>query len=337
MEPQDPPDILVFGFQELVDLEDKKITAKSIFKRKKNKETSENEHMSHQYRAWRDHLVRVLDEYSPRENYVLLHTANLVGLFTCIFVKGSEHRNIRDVCAAEIKLGFSGRVGNKGALIVRFFIDDSSLCFINCHLAAGQSQTTHRNNDAATIMESAPLPRNRSPADCANFFVGGGDGSMILDHEICILNGDLNYRIDAMTRNSVIAAVQQGNLAKLLERDQLLLSRKRNPGLRLRAFNEMPINFAPTYKYNVGTDEYDTSEKQRSPAWCDRLLYRGLGKIKQIEYRRHDCIKVSDHRPVSGRFKLRVKTINSRKQESTRDKAEVEFEAERRRIAGAIK
>ncbi|KAJ4377325.1 hypothetical protein N0V83_000150 [Neocucurbitaria cava] len=337
IEPENPPDILVFGFQELVDLEDKKITAKSIFKRKKHKETSEHEHMSHQYRAWRDHLVRVLDEHSPDQNYVLLHTANLVGLFTCVFIKASERGNIRDVCAAEIKLGFSGRVGNKGALVVRFFIDDSSLCFINCHLAAGQTQTVHRNNDAAAIMENAPLPKNRSPSDCANFFVGGGDGSMILDHEICILNGDLNYRIDAMPRNTVVAAVQQGNLAKLLERDQLLLSRKRNPGFRLRAFNEAPINFAPTYKYNVGTDDYDTSEKQRSPAWCDRLLYRGMGRIKQVDYRRHDSIKVSDHRPVSGKFKIRVKTINSKKQDAARDKAEVEFEAVRRRIAGDIK
>lgn len=337
LEPNDPPDILVFGFQELVDLEDKKITAKSFFRKKKHKEDTEHEKMSHQYRAWRDHLIRILDEYSPKQNYVLLHTANLVGLFTCIFVKGSERANIRDVCAAEIKLGFSGRVGNKGALVVRFFIDDSSLCFINCHLAAGQTQTVHRNNDAASIMEAAPLPGNRSPTDCENFFVGGGDGSMILDHEICILNGDLNYRIDAMPRNIVIEAVKQGNLPKLLDRDQLLLSRKRNPGFRLRAFNELPINFAPTYKYDVGTDTYDSSDKQRSPAWCDRVLYRGLGRIKQTEYRRHDGVRVSDHRPVSAKFKIRVKTINPKRQDAVRDKAEVDFEAVRRRIAGDIK
>lgn len=337
LQPEDPADLLVFGFQELVDLENKKITAKSFFKKKKSKDTQEQEHMSHQYRAWRDHLIRVLDEHCPRQNYTLLHTANLVGLFTCIFVKGSERTKIRDVSAAEIKLGFSGRVGNKGALVVRFLIDDSSLCFINCHLAAGQSQTQHRNNDAAAILEAAPLPRNRSPKDSKNYYVGGGDGSMILDHEICILNGDLNYRIDSMTRDSVVSAVKQGNLTKLLERDQLLLSRKRNPGLRLRAFNEAPITFAPTYKYDVGTDTYDTSEKKRSPAWCDRLLYRGLGKIKQTEYRRHDCVRVSDHRPVSGRFKLRVKTIHTKSQMAVSDKVEVEFEAVKRRIAGDIK
>jgi hypothetical protein len=337
LQPEDPPDIMVFGFQELVDLEDKKITAKSFFKKKKSKEASEHEHMSHQYRAWRDHLIRVLDKYCPRQNYTLLHTANLVGLFTCIFIKTNERNRVRDVAAAEIKLGFSGRVGNKGALVVRFFIDDSSLCFINCHLAAGQTQTMHRNNDAAAIMEAAPLPRNRSPGECVSFFVGGGDGSMILDHEICILNGDLNYRIDSMTRDSVISAVKQGNLPKLLDRDQLLLSRKRNPGLRLRVFNEAPITFAPTYKYDVGTDTYDSSEKKRAPAWCDRLLYRGMGRIKQLDYRRHDCVKVSDHRPVSGRFMIRVKRIDEGRRVAARERAEVEFEGVKRRIAGDIK
>ena len=160
---------------------------------------------------------------------------------------------------------------------------------------------------------------------------------MILDHDICVLNGDLNYRIDAMPRNTVIDAVRQGNLAKLLDRDQLLLSRKRNPGFRLRAFNETPINFAPTYKYDVGTDNYDSSEKKRSPAWCDRLLYRGIGRIKQTSYRRHDGIRVSDHRPVSGRFKIRIKTINSKRQIAAKESCEEEFEGVKRRIAKDIK
>jgi hypothetical protein len=337
LRPHDPPDILVFGFQELVDLEDKKVTARSFFKKHKKRDAADHEHMSHQYRAWKDHLIRVIDEHLPNDNYTLLHTANLVGLFTCIFVKASERQKIRDVSAAEVKLGMGGLHGNKGALVVRFFMDDSSLCFINCHLAAGQTQTVHRNNDIAAIMETEALPRHRSPSDCTAYFVGGGDGSMILDHEICILNGDLNYRIDAMPRNTVIDAVKQNNLAKLLDRDQLLLSRKRNPGFRLRAFNEMPINFAPTYKYDVGTDNYDSSEKKRSPAWCDRLLYRGLGRIKQTEYRRHDGIRVSDHRPVSGRFKIRVKTISDKRQILAKEKAEADFELVKRRIAGDIK
>jgi hypothetical protein len=332
----DAPDILVFGFQELVDLEDKKVTAKSFFKKSKKSDAPTQEHMSHQYRAWRDHLVRELDEWIPSHPYNLLHTANLVGLFTCVFVKASERMKIRSVNAAEVKLGMGGMHGNKGALIVRFVLDDSSICFINCHLAAGQSQTTHRNNDIAQIMESRALPVQSEKEMRSDLFVGGGDGSMILDHEICILNGDLNYRIDAMPRDTVIRAVKENNLAKLLERDQLLLSRKRNPAFRLRAFRELPITFAPTYKYDVGTDNYDTSEKKRSPAWCDRLLYRGIGRIKQVEYRRHE-VRVSDHRPVSGRFKLRIKTIDAKRKKVAREQCEQRFEEMRQRIAMDIK
>lgn len=74
----------------------------------------DHERMSHQYRAWRDHLVKCLDEYMPaNQPYTLLHTANLVGLFTCVLVKTSEMSRIREVDAAEVKLGMKGRYGNK--------------------------------------------------------------------------------------------------------------------------------------------------------------------------------------------------------------------------------
>jgi hypothetical protein len=74
----------------------------------------DHERMSHQYRAWRDYLAKCLDEYLPaNQPYTLLHTANLVGLFTCVFVKTSEMSRIHDVDAAEVKLGMKGRYGNK--------------------------------------------------------------------------------------------------------------------------------------------------------------------------------------------------------------------------------
>jgi endonuclease/exonuclease/phosphatase family metal-dependent hydrolase len=135
---------------------------------------------------------------------------------------------------------------------------------------------------------------------------------MILDHEVCILNGDLNYRIDTMGRDTVINAVKARNLSKLLERDQLLASKRKNPWFKLRAFHELPITFAPTYKYDVGTDNYDSSEKKRAPAWCDRVLYRGRDRVKQLDYRRHE-VRVSDHRPVTASFEITIKTISPEK------------------------
>lgn len=306
------PDILVFGFQEIVDLEDKTATAKRFLKSKK-KDSSDNENMSHRYRDWRDFLLQTLDDYAPKGHlYQLLFNAPLVGLFTCVFVKSSLQGRIRNLQSAEVKRGMGGLHGNKGAIAVRFQIDDSSLCFVNCHLAAGQTQTSSRNNDIAAILEAELFPTERDGSARQDYYRGGGDGGMIVDHEICVINGDLNYRIDTMSRDTVVKAVQQGNLGKLRDRDQLLVSRRKNPTFRLRAFEELPLTFAPTYKYDVGTDRYDTSEKRRSPAWCDRLLYRANGKIEQLDYGRHE-IKVSDHRPVSGSFKLHVKNVDDRK------------------------
>ncbi|RDW92862.1 putative inositol polyphosphate phosphatase [Aspergillus mulundensis] len=331
--PENPPEILVFGFQELVDLENKKITAKSLLLGSKKKESGEKEHMSRQYRVWMEHLTRCINDCMPlEESYVLLHSANLIGLFTCIFVKHKERPKIKDVSAAEIKRGMGGLHGNKGALVFRFVLDDSSLCFVNCHLAAGQTQTTHRNNDIAAILETESLPVETSLTSRLNHFVSGGDGSMIMDHEICVLNGDLNYRIDSVPRHVIIEDIRNNNLTKLLERDQLNASRRKNPGFRLRAFQEAPITFAPTYKYDVGTDEYDSSDKKRSPAWCDRVLYRGLGRVKQLEYRRHE-VRASDHRPVSATFKLRIKTVLPDKREALWETCQKDFQAEKRRLA----
>ena len=38
-------------------------------------------------------------------------------------------------------------------------------------------------------------------------------------------------------------------------------------GAAFSGYIEGPIVFRPTYRYDVGTDNYDTSEKLRIPAW----------------------------------------------------------------------
>lgn len=79
------------------------------------------------------------------------------------------------------------------------------------------------------------------------------------------------------------------------------------------SYKEGRLTFPPTYRYDVGSDNYDTSEKQRIPAWTgdslllpvletsgadnesDRILYRGLS-ISHERYARAE-LKGSDHRP----------------------------------------
>lgn len=70
--------------------------------------------MSRQYRVWMEHLTRSINDCMPlEESYVLLHTANLIGLFTCVFVKHTERQRITNLSAAEIKRGMGGLHGNK--------------------------------------------------------------------------------------------------------------------------------------------------------------------------------------------------------------------------------
>jgi hypothetical protein len=56
----------------------------------------------------------------------------------------------------------------------------------------------------------------------------------------------------------------------LLSNDQLYHEMKL--GRAFAGFWESLITFPPTFKYDVGTDRYDTA-KGRIPSWTDRILY----------------------------------------------------------------
>lgn len=73
-------------------------------------------------------------------------------------------------------------------------------------------------------------------------------------------------------------------------------------------YSEARITFLPTYKYNNGTDEYDTSEKARIPAWCDRILRKG-SNLRQINYTTAP-LRFSDHRPVYATFQCTISKVD---------------------------
>lgn len=184
-------------------------------------------------------------------------------------------------------------------------------------------------------------------------YAGGGDGSMIWDHEfifVCFpmpahaftdryvvvqLNGDLNYRID-QRRDAVVASIRAGDLNYLLCHDQLLKEIKNNRSFRLRMFKEPAITFAPTYKYDRKSNEYDTSEKKRIPAWCDRILYRCRDpkRVEALHYQRYE-VNVSDHRPVSAAFTTRVRQVD--REALKREEGVLEDEWGREQLALVVK
>lgn len=306
----DSPDIISFGLQELIDLESRKMAAKTVLLGGKGRNTDGalSQRVTTAYKKWFDRLVLGVRTAMPVDcPYTVIHTENLVGLFTCVFVKEAQRASLRNIAITTVKRGMGGRYGNKGGIMARFVVDDSSVCLINCHLAAGQSHVRQRNADVAAFLEDKELFPGVGLEPLA--FINGGDGTMVLDHEIVFINGDMNYRID-LRRDAIIADIKSGNLAHLHPQDQLLKEMKLNRAFRLRTFLEGPLTFAPTYKYDRRSDEYDSSEKRRAPAWCDRVLWRSRepSRVQQLHYRRWEA-NVSDHRPISAAFRMTVKSI----------------------------
>ena len=97
---------------------------------------------------------------------------------------------------------------------------------------------------------------------------------------------DTNYRVDLdndtaryLAENDgldALVASDQASRAPLTLSDARLtsslmkLKNAMDSGVAFVGYEEGPLLFRPTYRYDVGTDIYDTSEKMRIPAWTGR-------------------------------------------------------------------
>ncbi|PSN30511.1 hypothetical protein C0J52_17662 [Blattella germanica] len=97
--------------------------------------------------------------------------------------------------------------------------------------------------------------------------------------------------------------------------------RHKSKGSVFREFDEGPITFPPTYKYDPGTQRFDTSHKQRAPAYTDRILFKAKstshrrdsttsnagGPLECLMYTSVPSICTSDHKPVWGLYRSTVR------------------------------
>ncbi|XP_077904859.1 phosphatidylinositol polyphosphate 5-phosphatase type IV isoform X2 [Ictidomys tridecemlineatus] len=121
--------------------------------------------------------------------------------------------------------------------------------------------------------------------------------------------GDFNFRLSG-GRMAVEAILKQGldvDVPALLQHDQLIQEMKK--GSIFKGFQEPDIHFLPSYKFDIGKDTYDSTSKQRTPSYTDRVLYRSRhkGDICPVKYSSCPGIKTSDHRPVYGLFRVKVR------------------------------
>lgn len=231
----------------------------------------------------------------PGCRYKLVKLVRLVGMMLVLFVDEALADQVHEVEAHWVGTGILGKMGNKGAVAVRLRLHASTLCFVNCHLAAHLEECQRRNQDFADI--------------CARLAFGNTSRGLG-DHDQVFWLGDLNYRLADLDPEHVKTQVEQGRLDALLAYDQLRSQQRL--GRAFMGYEEGPILFRPTYKYTPGSQQWDLSEKQRAPAWCDRVLWRGP-HVTQVRYSSHEALVLSDHKPVSALFRVGVKVVDQAK------------------------
>ncbi|KAM9272397.1 inositol polyphosphate 5-phosphatase K isoform 1-T1 [Morus bassanus] len=242
--------------------------------------------------------------------YIKLSSVRMQGLLLLIFVKHVHLPFIRDIHTHYMRTGLYGYWGNKGGVTVRMSLYGHTVCFMNCHLPAHMENTEQRLDDFEKILEMQ--------------FEGENIPST-LDHDVLFCFGDLNFRIADYGIHFVRESINNKRYNLLWDKDQLNMAKKKEAFLQ--EFIEGPLQFKPTYKFDLYSDVYDTSEKKRKPAWTDRILWKVKnlcqhaskeGEFSEEEqtisvtlnnYISHMSYGISDHKPVTGTFGLELKPL----------------------------
>ncbi|XP_078308187.1 type II inositol 1,4,5-trisphosphate 5-phosphatase isoform X1 [Panthera onca] len=292
----------------------------------------------------------------PDAKYAKVKLIRLVGIMLLLYVKQEHAAHISEVEAETVGTGIMGRMGNKGGVAIRFQLHNTSICVVNSHLAAHTEECERRNQDYKDICSrmqfcqadpSLPpltiskhekrkkplgpwcLPGSTQIQASHPACRGGGTvlSSLVFwkltgwlsfsgepSRDVILWLGDLNYRIEELDVETVKKLIEEKAFQTLYAYDQLKTQVMAKTVFE--GFTEGELTFQPTYKYDTGSDDWDTSEKCRAPAWCDRVLWKGKN-ITQLSYQSHMALKTSDHKPVSSVFDIGVKVVNEERYRKT--------------------
>lgn len=251
-------------------------------------------------REWEIRLQETLGPY-----YVMLYAAAHGVLYLTVFVRRDLIWFCSEVEHATVTTRIISQIKTKGAVGIGFTFFGTSFLFVTSHFTSGDSKVYERILDYNKIIEALALPRNLP--DTNPYRSTTSDVTTRFDEVFWF--GDFNFRLNK-ARGDVEAILNQGvgvDMSPLLQHDQL--TREMKEGSIFKGFQEASIHFPPTYKFDIGCDVYDTTTKQRTPSYTDRILYRNrqADDIRVIKYTSCSSIKTSDHRPVIGMFQVKLR------------------------------
>ncbi|ELK26980.1 PREDICTED: inositol polyphosphate 5-phosphatase K isoform X1 [Myotis davidii] len=251
-----------------------------------------------------------MDVLSPL-GFVKVSSVRMQGLLLLIFAKCQHLPFIQILSAKSTPTGFFGYWGNKGGINICLKLYGYYVSIINCHLPPHLANNDQRLEHFDWILEKQSFE--------------GPDIPNILDHDLIVWFGDMNFRIEDFGLHFVQEAVKSQCYSDLWEKDQLSIAKRCDT--LLREFQEGPLLFPPTYKFDKNSNNYDTSEKKRKPAWTDRILWRLKRQphtdsstprrlaphlsLSLRSYNSHMMYTISDHKPVTGTFDLELKPLVS--------------------------
>lgn len=241
-------------------------------------------------------------------SFIKVSSVRMQGLLLLVFAKYQHLPFIQIISTKSIPTGFFGCWGNKGGVNICLKLYGYYVSIINCHLPPHMANNDQRLEHFDQILEMQNVGRN-------------DDIPNILDHDLILWFGDMNFRIEDFGLHFVRESIKNRCYTDLWQKDQLNIAKRQDP--LLREFQEGPLHFPPTYKFDKNSDNYDTSEKKRKPAWTDRILWRlkrqpNAGSytpklpvpnfsLSLRSYISHMMYTISDHKPVSGTFDLELK------------------------------
>uniref|UniRef100_A0A0D9VWI4 Inositol polyphosphate-related phosphatase domain-containing protein n=1 Tax=Leersia perrieri TaxID=77586 RepID=A0A0D9VWI4_9ORYZ len=207
-----------------------------------------------------------------------------------LFGAKSSEKYIRELKADKHPVGGCGGIigRKKGAVAMYINFSGIRMVFVSCHLAGGEEEL-------------------RMPAHSHSLF-SKNDTQYTKSADITVWLGDLNYRLEGISSIPARKLIEENRQSKPRGKDQLLQEAEK--GEVFNGYCEGTLLFKPTYKYNIGSSNYDTSYKIRVPSWTDRILFKvdhssGLDAILST-YEALDCIRSSDHKPVRAHLCLKV-------------------------------